>query len=93
MKPDVIQFGQSLPRREIREAQRKASECDLLMVCGSSLVVYPAAEMPLIAKDQGAKLVIINLTPTYHDRYADVVINEKLGVTLTAVIEKVKFRK
>ncbi len=90
MKPDVIQFGQSLPEKEIREAQKRASECDLLMVCGSSLVVYPAAEMPLIAKSRGAKLVIINLTPTPHDRYADVVINEKLGATLTAIIDKVK---
>src|SRR4030042_1379366 len=90
MKPDVIQFGQSLPEREIREARRRAMEGDLLMACGSSLGVYPAAEMPLIARDRGAKLVIINLAPTPHDRYADVVINEKLGITLSAIIEKVK---
>jgi NAD-dependent deacetylase len=90
MKPYVIQFGQQLPEREIREAQRRASECDLLMSCGSSLVVYPAAEMPLMAKQNGAKLVIINLMPTPHDRYADVVINEKLGVTLTEIIRRVK---
>ena len=90
MKPDVIQFGQALPEREVSEAQKRARECDLLMACGSSLVVYPAAQMPLTAKEHGAKLVIITLSPTPHDRYADVVINEKLGVTLTAIMEKVR---
>ena len=90
MKPDVIQFGQQLPEREVAEAQRRATGCDLLMSCGSSLVVYPAAQMPLMAKDHGAKLVIINLMPTPHDHYADVVINEKLGPSLTEIIKRVK---
>lgn len=90
MKPDVIQFGQQLPEGKINEAQKRVTECDLLMSCGSSLVVYPAAQMPLLAKEHGAKLVIINLQPTSHDRYADVVINEKLGPTLTDIISQVK---
>ncbi len=68
LKPDVIQFGQSMPVKETSEAQQRAAVCDMLLVCGSSLVVYPAAEMPLIAKEQGAKLVIINLMDTPHDR-------------------------
>jgi NAD-dependent deacetylase len=93
MKPDVIQFGQPLPEDKILEAQSRAMECDLLMACGSSLVVYPAARMPLLAKENGARLVIINLMETTHDRYADVVINEKLGETLTAVIAGVKTRQ
>lgn len=92
MKPDVIQFGQAMPEKETREAERRAGTCDLLLVCGSSLVVYPAAQMPLIAKDNGAKLVIINLMPTPHDRCADVVINEKIGETLPRIIERVKAR-
>lgn len=90
MKPDVIQFGQAMPEKETREAERRAASCDLLMACGSSLVVYPAAQMPLIAKENGAKLVIINLMPTPHDQYADVVINEKIGAVLPRVIEQVK---
>ena len=93
MKPDVIQFGQQLPEREVTEAQRRATGCDLLMPCGSSPVVYPAAQMPLMAKEHGAKLVIINLMPTSHDHYADVVINEKLGPTLTEIIKRVKTKQ
>ena len=90
MKPDVIQFGQQLPEREVTEAERRATGCDLLMSCGSSLVVYPAAQMPVMAKEHGAKLVIINLIPTSHDQYSDVVINAKLGPTLTEIIKRVK---
>jgi len=90
MKPDVIQFGQAMPEQETSEAQRKAANCDMLLACGSSLIVYPAAQMPLIAKENGAKLVIINLMSTPHDQYADIVINEKLGETLSQIIEQVK---
>ena len=90
MKPDVIQFGQAMPVKETDEAQRRAASCDLLLVCGSSLVVYPAAEMPLIAKNAGAKLVIINLMDTPHDEYADVVINRKIGDVLPRIVEQAK---
>ena len=89
-KPATISFGQAMPERETREAEARAAACDLLLVAGSSLAVYPAAQMPLIAKDSGAKLVIINLTPTPHDRYADIVINEKTGETLSQIVERVK---
>jgi NAD-dependent deacetylase len=90
LKPDVIQFGQEMPENETREAQRRAANCDMLLVCGSSLVVYPAAEIPLLAKENGAKLVIVNLMSTSHDQYADVVINEKIGDILPRTIELVK---
>jgi len=90
MKPDVIQFGQAMPEKETAEAQRRAANCDMLLACGSSLVVYPAAHMPVIAKENGARLVIINLMSTPHDQRADVVINEKLGETLSQIIEQVK---
>jgi len=55
-------------------------------------VVYPAAQMPLIAKDNGARLVIINLEPTPQDRYADVVIHEKTGEVLPQIVAQVKAR-
>ena len=64
LKPDVIFFGEALPEETLREATWHANHCDLLIVVGSSLVVYPAAYMPLYAKQSGAKLVIVNLTPT-----------------------------
>jgi NAD-dependent deacetylase len=89
-KPATISFGQSMPERETHQAEAKAAACDLFLVAGSSLVVYPAAQMPLIAKENGARLIIINLTPTPHDHYADIVINKKTGPVLSQIIEQVK---
>ena len=93
LKPATISFGQPMPERETREAEMRSASCDLFLVAGSSLVVYPAAQMPLIAKDSGAKLVIINLTPTPHDHYADIVIHEKTGQVLPQVVEQVKAKR
>lgn len=90
LKPATIAFGQSMPEWETAEAENRSASCDLFIVGGSSLVVYPAAQMPVIAKRGGAKLVIINLTSTPHDHYADVVINEKTGVALSRIVERVK---
>ena len=90
IKPATISFGQAMPERETSESQKRAAGCDLFLVAGSSLVVYPAAQMPVVAKDNGAKLVIINLTSTPHDHYADIIINEKTGETLSRIVELVK---
>jgi len=90
LKQATVSFGQPMPERETREAEMRSATCDLFLVAGSSLVVYPAAQMPLIAKENGAKLVIINLTPTPHDHYADIVINEKTGQVLSQIVEQVK---
>lgn len=92
LKSATISFGQPMPERETREAEKRSAGCDLFLVAGSSLVVYPAAQMPLIAKGQGARLVIVNLTPTPHDSYADIVINEKAGETLSRIVAGVKTR-
>lgn len=89
-KPATISFGQPMPVQETHEAEARSASCDLFLVAGSSLVVYPAAQMPLIAKTNGAGLVIINLTPTPHDQYADVVIYEKTGQILSQIVEQVK---
>lgn len=89
-KPATVAFSQPMPERETGEAEVRSAACDLFLVAGSSLVVYPAAQMPLIAKDNGAKLIIINLTPTPHDSYADIVIYEKVGEALPQIIERVK---
>jgi len=90
MKPATISFGQAMPERETRQAENRAATCDLFLVAGSSLVVYPAAQMPLIAKDSGARLIIINLTPTPHDPHADIVIHDKTGPALSQIIDQVK---
>jgi NAD-dependent deacetylase len=90
LKQATIAFGQSLPAGAIAEAEDKSATCDMFIVAGSSLVVYPAAQMPIIAKRNGAKLVIITLSDTPHDAYADVVINEKTGPTLSRISEIVK---
>ena len=93
LKPATVSFGQAMPQRETREAEARSASCDLFLVAGSSLVVYPAAQMPLIAKSSGAKLVIVNLMATPHDGYADAVVNEKIGPTLSQVVEGVKARQ
>lgn len=88
LKPATIAFGQSMPEYETTEAERRSAGCDVFLAAGSSLVVYPAAQMPVIAKRAGAKLVIINLTETPHDHYADIVITEKTGETLSQVVTR-----
>lgn len=90
LKPATISFGQPMPAREMRLAEEAAASCGLFMVVGTSLVVYPAAALPLLAKRSGARLVIINLTPTAHDNYADVVIHGKASDTLQKIITLVK---
>jgi NAD-dependent deacetylase len=90
MKPATISFGQAMPEWETRQAEAKAAACDLFLVAGSSLVIYPAAQMPLIAKDSGARLIIINLTPTPHDPYADITIHDKTGPALSQITDRVK---
>jgi NAD-dependent deacetylase len=88
----VIFFGESLPEETLRDATRHANRCDLMLVVGSSLVVYPAAYMPFYAKQSGARLVIINLTPTPADRTADVVINASAGEVMGRILAEVKAR-
>jgi NAD-dependent deacetylase len=90
LKPATVAFGQAMPERETREAEARSSGCDLFLAAGSSLVVYPAAQMPVIAKHNGARLVIMNLTPTPHDHYADVLISSKTGEALSRIVIRVR---
>ncbi|MEW6669654.1 MAG: Sir2 family NAD-dependent protein deacetylase [Thermodesulfobacteriota bacterium] len=90
LKPETISFGQAMPEDKMADALRYAQECDVCMVLGSSLVVYPAASVPLHAAEQGAKLVIINRDPTPLDSQAEVVIHASLGVTLTDIMERLR---
>ncbi|MFQ5899749.1 MAG: NAD-dependent protein deacylase [Candidatus Methylomirabilia bacterium] len=90
IKPNTILFGEAMPARETQEAERRAKASDLFIVVGSSLVVYPAAMMPIHAKEAGAKLVIINMSETPHDPYTDVRIQMRAGEALTQILEHVK---
>lgn len=82
VKTATISFGQPMPEDAMRRAGELARGCDLFVVIGSSLVVWPAAGMPLLAKTAGARLVIINREPTEQDDDADLVIRHDIGETL-----------
>jgi NAD-dependent deacetylase len=82
LKPATISFGQAMPAREMQLAAEAAKDCDLFLAVGSSLVVYPAAALPELAKRYGAALIIINRTPTPMDAIADLVVNDEIGKTL-----------
>jgi NAD-dependent deacetylase len=82
VKTATISFGQAMPEEEMRRATELAQECDLFLAIGSSLVVWPAAGFPVMAKRNGAKLVIINREPTDQDDIADLVIRHDIGETL-----------
>jgi NAD-dependent deacetylase len=86
VKTATISFGQAMPQDKMERAERETLACDLFIVLGSSLVVFPAAGFPLLAKENGAKLVIINREETEQDRYADLVIHDSIGKVMSAVI-------
>ncbi len=92
LKAEVIFFGEALPEKTLKDATYHASTCDLLIVIGSSLVVYPAAYMPMYAKSGGARLVIINMSETPYDGEADILIRAGAGDTMTRVTAEVKKR-
>jgi NAD-dependent deacetylase len=87
VKTATISFGQSMPEREMQLAERETLAADLFIVAGSSLVVYPAAGFPELAKRNGAALVIINRDPTDLDDIADLVLNRAIGETLGVAVE------
>ena len=82
IKSATISFGQSMPEYEMQRAEKEALACDLFIVLGSSLVVYPAAGFPELAHRNGAKLIIVNREPTPLDGIADLVLHEEIGSCL-----------
>ncbi|HLR10299.1 MAG TPA: NAD-dependent protein deacylase [Sporosarcina sp.] len=94
LRPSVVLFGEMLPEEPFLKAAEESEKADLFIVLGSSLTVTPANQFPLIAKESGAKLVIINLERTEFDRFADVVIqNQKVGNYLQEVDKTLHERK
>jgi len=86
LKPGTVLFGEPLPQVALDMAMLAARNCDMFLVLGSSLVVYPAASMPRIAKKNGAVLVIVNIDPTPLDDMADLVISESVSKVLSRLI-------
>ncbi len=89
IKPDVVLFGEALPKNALEAAQHHAESCDLMIAIASSLTVSPASIIPQIAKRCGAALIIINLQPTYLDNYADVLIRERVEIALPAIDDRI----
>ncbi len=90
LKPDAVFFGEPLPEKVLKEATFRSYNCDLFIVIGSTLVIYPAAYMPTYATNSGAKLVIINLSSTPMDRQATVLIRANAGETMSRIIKRVR---
>lgn len=86
VKSATISFGQAMPAESMRRARDLALACDLFLAIGSSLVVHPAASLPLLAKRGGATLVIVNREPTGLDGWADLVIRAEIGPVLEPFI-------
>jgi NAD-dependent deacetylase len=86
LKPEVVFFGESLPMEVLDDAVEETRSCDLFLVVGSSLVVQPAASLPPLAVESGARLVIINRDPTPLDRLAHLVLHEKASDVLGPLI-------
>jgi NAD-dependent deacetylase len=86
LRPDIVFFGEMLPPGAIEEAFELARGASLLLVIGSSLIVYPAAQVPMVAKSSGASLAIINDEPTPMDALADWIFHAKAGEILPKLI-------
>jgi NAD-dependent deacetylase len=93
LKPNVILFGEQLPVHVLNEALAEARSCDLMLVAGSSLEVTPAADIPFLAVDCGAKAIIVNLQPTGFDTQADVVIHGDVIEILPQIAKAVRERE
>ena len=89
-KSTVVNFGDSLPEKDLGESIEHSRKSDLFIVVGSSLVVYPAADLPRLAVDRGAKLVIINQGETPYDGKADLRFSESIGEVLPPAAERLK---
>jgi len=90
LRPDAVLYGEQLPFEVLTESESRSRSCDLCIVLGSSLVVYPAAYIPRYAQQGGAKLIIINMGPTEMDSMADIRIEAKTGEATPKIIARAK---
>ncbi len=90
VKPRVVFFGEALPKDVLSEAMEEAEKADVFVVVGSSLVVYPAAYLPMIARRNRAKLILVNASSIEAEKIFDVIIYGKAGEVMPKIVEKVK---
>ena len=86
----VVNFGQPLPRKDLSDSYAHSRNCDLFLVVGSSLVVYPAADMPAVATESGARLIIINQGETPFDQLAHLRFWEAIAEVLPSAVAQLK---
>ncbi len=89
LKPNVVLFGEDLPVPVLRDAQRAARRCDVMLIAGSSLEIAPASELPMMAHAHGADIIVINYQRTYIDRYAAAVIHDDVAEVLPRLADRV----
>jgi NAD-dependent deacetylase len=89
LKPTVVLFGEQMPALAVQEAFELARNADVMLVVGSSLVVHPAADIPLVALRSGARLIVVNAEPTPLDAVADIVIHGRSGEVLPELVSLV----
>ncbi|MBI5653126.1 MAG: NAD-dependent deacylase [Chloroflexi bacterium] len=90
LKPNVVLFGEMMPVSVMFEAEQETKKCDIVLVAGSSLEVAPAGDLPLVAKKNGAKIIIVNKGATVADAHAAIVIREDVASALPKIVEQVK---
>jgi NAD-dependent deacetylase len=90
IKPNVVLFGEQLPHRALFQAQEAARQADLLLIVGSSLEVAPASDIPMLARRNGTRLIVINLDPTHIDVMAHVTIHERAAAVLPRIVERLE---
>jgi NAD-dependent deacetylase len=85
VKPNVILFGEALPVHALMTAKRATTECDVMLIAGSSLEVAPASDLPMLARSRYARLIMVNHGHTYLDQQCDVLIHEDVALALPAI--------
>lgn len=90
LKPDTISFGQTLRTDVLSKAYEECRRCSIMLIIGSTLIVHPVAELPDMAKENGAFLAIINLSETPYDNMCNVLIREKAGIVVQAIVDKIR---
>jgi NAD-dependent deacetylase len=90
LKNDTVMFGEPIPDDALRECYRQASLADVFLAVGTSAVVYPAADFPIMAKRQGAALIEINPEETALTPLADIVVRAPAGASLAAIVEALR---
>ena len=86
LKPDVIFFGDNVPRPRVQKVRQLVSDCDILLMIGSSSHVFSGYRIVLQAKEEGKKFALINIGPTRADHLADVKVNSRAGLVLEKVL-------